>query len=200
MHKPTLAYPIGDSLYLNITDRCTLRCSFCPKYCTGPQVHQYDLTLTQRPDVDDVIDAIGDPTQYSEVVFCGFGEPTLRLQPLLDIADYIKANGGRVRLNTDGLANLVHKHNVLPQLAGRIDTLSVSMNAQTEAVYERHCCPALPGSYRAMLKFLEQAPHHIESVTATAIDGLDGVDIGACRQLAEQLGVNFKRRVLDVVG
>jgi len=200
MQKPILAYTIGDKRYLNITDRCTLRCTFCPKHRASPQVHAFDLSLPQRPEVEDVIEALGNPEDYREIVFCGFGEPTLRLKPLLEIADYVRQHGGRVRLNTDGLANLVHKRNVLPELSGRIDALSVSMNAQNESTYQRHCQPALRGSYAAMLDFLQRAPDYIDDVTATAIDGLDGVDIDACKRLAEQRNVAFRRRVLDVVG
>ena len=196
----TLAYTIRDARYLNITDRCTLRCRFCPKFRDGPRVQAFDLSLTNRPAVNDVIAAIGPVDNYREVVFCGFGEPTLRFQPLLQIARHVKSQGGRVRVNTDGLANRVHKRNVLPELAECVDSLSVSMNADTEAVYNFHCRPALTGSYRAMLDFLEQAPTYIGEVSASAIDGLAGVDIQACEQLATSRGVAFKRRALDVVG
>ncbi|TCK19127.1 TatD family-associated radical SAM protein [Thiogranum longum] len=200
MQTPVLAYTIGDKRYLNITDRCTLRCTFCPKYCTLPRVHEFDLSLAQRPETDDVINALGNPADYREVVFCGFGEPTLRLGPLLEIATHIKLHRGRVRVNTDGLANLVHKRNVLPELVGKIDALSVSMNTQNETLYQQHCQPALAGSFQAMLDFLELAPDYIESVTATAIDGLEGVNIEACRELATQRKVAFRKRVLDIVG
>jgi len=71
---------------------------------------------------------------------------------------------------------------------------------QTETLYEQHCRPAIPGSYLAMLDFLPEAPRYIRDVSASAIDGLDGVDIDACRRLAEQRGARFKRSVLDVVG
>ncbi len=200
MHNPTLAYTIGDKLYLNVTDRCTLRCTFCPKHVSQPRVRGYDLSLGTRPEVRDLIAAIGDPARYREVVFCGFGEPTLRLKPVLEISEYIHSRHGRVRINTDGLANLVHKRNVLPELSGRIDALSVSMNAHSEAVYNQHCRPALRGSYEAMLRFLEQSPRYVKEVTATAIDGLQSVDINACQRLASARGVQFRRRVLDVVG
>jgi len=200
MSQANLSYVIRDRLYLNITDRCTLECQFCPKTQGSKQVQGYDLALRKRPEYDEIIAAIADPTGYEEVVFCGFGEPTLRLKTLLQVARHIKAQGGRVRLNTDGLTNLVNKRNVLPEMAGLIDAVSVSMNAQNEAVYNRHCCPALPDSYAAMLAFLQQAPRYIPEVTATAIDGLEGVDIVACAQLAQELGVNFRARHLDVVG
>ncbi len=195
-----IAYRIGDRLYLSITDRCTLECAFCPKTQGNCLVHEYDLTMDHRPDVEEIIAAIDDPAKYAEIVFCGYGEPTLRLKVLLEVAHWVKEHGGKVRINTDGLANLVHKNNVLPQMQGLVDALSVSLNAQNEAVYERHCQPNLPGSYQAMLDFLQQAPRYVPQVTATAIDGLEGVDIDACRRLAEERGVNFKTRHLDVVG
>ena len=200
MNNSTLAYPIGDRLYLNVTDRCTLNCAFCPKHVARPRVRDYDLSLRARPDASDIIASIGDPARYSEVVFCGFGEPTLRLKLVLEVSDYIHSRHGRVRINTDGLANLVHKRNVLPAFTGRVDALSVSMNAHNETVYNRHCRPALRGSYQAMLSFLEQAPRYVNEVTATAIDGLEGVDIDACRKLATERGARFRRRVLDAVG
>jgi TatD family-associated radical SAM protein len=195
-----ISYTIGDRLYLNITDRCTLGCTFCPKNRGDRQLHQYDLTLDHLPTAQELIDAIGDPSVYSEVVFCGYGEPTLRLKVLLEVARYIKAHGGRVRVNTDGLANLVHKRNVLPELGECVDALSVSLNAQNAEVYERHCVPALPGSYDAVLAFLQEAPRYVAEVTATALDGLEGVDIPACERLAAELGVQFRKRTLGRVG
>lgn len=200
MPAQTLAYTIDNRRYLNVTDRCTLECAFCPKHNGSWQVHDYDLALVRRPTEEELIAAIGNPADFDEVVFCGFGEPTLRLKVLLAVARHVKRHGGRVRVNTDGLANLVHRRNVLPALASCVDALSISMNAQDQAVYDRHCRPALPGSYQAMLAFLEQAPRYIKDVTATAIDGLDGVDIDACQRLAVACGVGFRRRVLDVVG
>lgn len=196
----TIAYTIRNNLYLNITDRCTLECTFCPKHNGCMSVHEYDLTLDHRPSTEEIINAIGDPSRYEQVVFCGYGEPTLRLKVLLEVARHIKSMGGHVRVNTDGLANLSHKRNVLPELAPYVDALSVSMNASNEEVYIKHCQPALPGSFQAMLDFLALAPQYIPDVTATAIDGLEDVDIQGCEALATRCGVKFKRRVMDVVG
>lgn len=200
MAAQTISYRIEDNLYLNITDRCTLACEFCPKTQGRPRVHDFDLTLAHRPEIDEILAAIGDPSQYREIVFCGFGEPTLRLKVLLQVAHWVKARGGHVRVNTDGLANLVHKRNTLPELGRCVDALSVSLNAQDAAIYDRHCAPALTGSFDAMLDFLALAPRYVDQVTATAIDGLPGVDIAACQALAAARGVAFRRRVLDVVG
>jgi TatD family-associated radical SAM protein len=200
MIDQTIAYTIGDRCYLSITDRCTLACKFCPKTQGSMQVHEYDLTFNHRPNTDEIIAAIGDISDYSWIVFCGFGEPTLRLKTLLEVSDYIKQRGGRVRLNTDGLANLVHRRNVIPELAECIDAVSVSLNAQNESIYNLHCTPALEHSWQAMLDFLELASVSIPHVTATAINGLAGVDIAACRSLAKQRGVKFRQRELDLVG
>ncbi len=195
-----VSYQIDDNLYLSITDRCTLECAFCPKTHGDMQVKGYDLTFDHRPTAEEIIAAIDDPARYDEVVFCGYGEPTMRLNVLLEVARNVKARGGRVRLNTDGLSNLVHKHDTLPELAECVDALSVSLNAQNREVYDRHCRPNLPGSYEAMLAFLREAPNHIPDVTATAIDGLEGVDIAACEALAKECGVKFRRRHLNQVG
>ncbi len=196
----TLVYTIANSLYINLTDRCTLACEFCPKIQGSMDVHEYNLLLSTRHPVEEYLQKIGDPAQYDEIVFCGFGEPTLRIKELLEIAAYCKKAGTRVRVNTDGLGNLVNKRNILPELAKCVDALSVSMNAQNEEVYDQHCVPALQGSYKSMLEFLRLAPQYITDTTATAIDGLDGVDIDVCEKQAKNLGVKFRKRVLDIVG
>ncbi len=196
----TLVYTIDNKLYINLTDRCTLACTFCPKHQDSKQVHEYNLTLSERPDPEKIIAQIGDPTQYDEVVFCGFGEPTLRLKALILIANAVKASGGKTRLNTDGLASLFHKEDVIPLLSTCIDAVSISLNAQNEFLYQKYCAPSLPHSYTAVLAFIERASHWIPDVTVTAIDGLQGIDIQACKQLAEERGAKFRARYLDVVG
>lgn len=200
MSTDTITYPIGERLYINLGDRCTLRCAFCPKHNGSHEVHEYDLRLSRKPSAAQIIDSLGDPAAHEEIVFCGYGEPTLRLRELLEIAHHVKRHGGRVRVNTDGLANRVHRRNVLPELGRCVDALSVSLNAQNAAVYVRHCKPAFDGAFQAVLNFLRMAPRYVEEVTATAVDGLEDVDIEACQRIAAQSGVKFRRRLLDVVG
>ncbi len=195
-----IAYPLHGNLYLNITSRCTLRCTFCPKYNRTWEVQDYDLSLTREPTYEEIIAAIGDPAQYKEIVFCGLGEPTQRIDLLLAVARWLKARGARVRVNTDGLANLIHQRDVTAEMVGLIDSISISLNGHNEAVYERHTHPKIPGTYAAMLAFARAAHERGIAVTLTAIDGLDGVDIEACHAIADQLGVAFRRRVLDQVG
>jgi TatD family-associated radical SAM protein len=194
-------YELHGNCYLNLTNRCTLRCDFCPKFNKTWEVQGYDLRINGEPSAEALLAAIGDPIRFNEVVCCGLGEPTLHLDVLLATAEGLKARGARrVRVNTDGLANLVHGRDVTPSFFGRIDALSVSLNAQNEEVYNRNCRPLLPGAYDAVLQFVRRARLFVPDVTVTAIDGLPGVDIDACRRRARELGVSFRRRVLDEVG
>lgn len=198
---PAVAYALHGNCYLNVTSRCTLRCDFCPKFNHTWVVGGANLRLPQEPTVNEVLAAVGDPCGYDEVVFCGLGEPTLRLYEVIEIAAELHQRGARrVRLNTDGLANLVYGRDVTPDLEGPVDAMSISLNAQNETVYNRHCRPSLVGSYGGMLEFVDRVRDFVPDVTLTAIDGLEGVDIGACERIARDLGVKFRRRILGVVG
>lgn len=144
--------------------------------------------------------AMGDPTCYDEVVFCGYGEPLLRLDLVKEIATVLKQTGITVRVNTDGQANLVHGRNILPELAGLVDAISVSLNAPDAATYQRICRSEFgEPAYDAVKDFLVEAKKHIPVVTATAVT-LPGIDMSACREVAEQLQVAFRERVYNEVG
>lgn len=199
---PVIGYTLRGNRYLNVTSRCTLRCAFCPKFNGEWTVRDYRLRLhaDQEPDAKSLLAAAGEPGQYREVVFCGLGEPSLRLYTVLEVGAELRRRGVRVRLNTDGLANLVHGRDVTPDLEDSIDAVSVSLNAQDPETYGRHCRPPQPDAYPAMLEFAERAREFVPNVTLTAIDGLPGVDIDACRAVAERLDVGFRRRELGKVG
>lgn len=198
--KDILAYELHGNCYLNISNRCILRCRFCPKFDGQWDVQNYHLRLSHEPTVDELLQAIGDPERYNEIVFCGLGEPTTRLDVLLNLAEKLRDSSARIRLNTDGLGNLVHYMDITPLLADRVDAISISLNAQSKEVYDLHCRPPHPEAYESLLDFIACSKAHIADVTVTAIDGLEGVDINACRELADHLGVKFRRRVLGQVG
>ena len=200
MSDLTISYDLRGSRYLNVTNRCTLRCAFCPKFNGTWTVAGNDLRLSGEPDADQLIAAAGDPGAFHEIVFCGLGEPTLRLYTVLEAGAELRRRGGRVRLNTDGLANLIHGRDVTPDFEDSIDAISISLNAQNEDVYNRHCRPPMPGAFEALQDFAVRAREFVPSVILTAIDGLPGVDIGACRAIADRLGVGFRRRELGKVG
>ncbi|MGL4614848.1 MAG: TatD family nuclease-associated radical SAM protein [Shewanella sp.] len=196
----TLVYDIRQSRYLNITGRCSLRCGFCPKHNGSKQLHQYQLALSHQPKPEEIIPLLGNVAEFEEYVFCGFGEPTLNLPTLIAVAKEIKQRGGRVRVNTDGLGNLFHRRNILPELAPWVDSLSISLNADNEAAYNHHCRPKLAHSYAALHDFIAQAPQYIQQVQVSAIEGLEGVDIVRCREQVLAYGCEFKHRVLGKLG
>ncbi|HEX9114414.1 MAG TPA: TatD family nuclease-associated radical SAM protein, partial [Nitrospirota bacterium] len=194
-----ITYPIRNSLYLNITNRCTAACTFCVRYNTD-FVKGHNLRLTEEPTADAVIAEIGDPTRYAEIVFCGYGEPLLRLDVVKAVAAEVKRRKGKVRIDTNGHANLIHKRNVLPELAGLVDAVSVSLNAQNAEVYEKLTQPKFgPMTYDAVKEFIGEAKKYIPEVIATVVSA-PGVDIEACRKIAEGLGVKFRVREYNVVG
>ena len=194
-----IAYRIRDSLYLNLTNRCSNACTFCAKFKEFV-VKGHALKLDHEPDFVEVIRAIGDPTRYKEVVFCGYGEPLLRLELVKEVATWLHQRGVKVRINSDGQANLVHGRDILPELAGLVDTLSVSLNAADAEAYQRIChSPYGEQAYEGVKDFLRRAPAHIPEVIATAVT-LPGIDVAACRAVAKELGVNFREREYNEVG
>ncbi len=194
-----IAYRIRNSLYLNVTNRCTNACVFCAKF-RDFTVKGHHLRLDREPTVAEVRASIGDPTRFEEVVFCGYGEPLIRLDLVREVAGWLKGQGVRVRINTDGQANLVHGRDILPELAGLIDSVSVSLNAPDAETYQGICRSRFgEKGYKAVLEFLRLAPRHIPSVTATAV-ALPGIDMAACRRIAEDLGVEFREREYNEVG
>lgn len=195
-----IAYQAHGNLYLNITNRCNLKCRFCPKFNRQWVIDEHCLLLQQEPSTDEIISAIGDPDSYHQVVFCGLGEPTLRLSTLLEVAHYLKSKNTFIRLNTNGLANREYKEDITPELSNYIDALSISLNAQDEVVYDYHCRPKELGAYFEMRDFITCATENFNDITLTAIDGLQAVDIRACEKIAREYNVKFKRRVYNIVG
>lgn len=195
-----IAYAIRHSLYLNITNKCTNACVFCPKF-TDYTVKGHYLKLGPEPTLEEVLGALPVLSPFDEVVFCGFGEPTLRLDILKDVAGHLKAKGMRVRLDSDGLACLVHERNVLPELKGLIDCVSVSLNAPDAQTYAR-ICPSKYGeaAYGAVKDFIKEARKWVPEVIATVV-AMPGIDVEACRKIAEEdLGVTFRAREYNQVG
>jgi TatD DNase family protein len=193
-----IAYKIRDSLYLNITNRCTNKCSFCIRY-QSDFVKGHNLRLESEPTERELKKAIGDPSVFSEVVFCGYGEPTLRLDLVKSVASWVKERGGIVRLNTNGHGSLINKRNILPELRGLVDAVSVSLDAHDEETYNRVCRPAFKNAFQELVSFLREAKQYIPDVTATIV-AMEGVDVEKCRALCDSLGVQLRVRKLDVVG
>lgn len=195
-----IAYRIRNSLYLNITNRCSNRCSFCAKF-DDFTVKGHNLLLDGEPSYEEVMSAVGQPVaEIDEVVFCGYGESLIRLELVKQVAAELKRRGYRIRINTDGQANLVHARNVLPELAGLVDSISVSLNAADAAQYAELCLtPFGTAGFDAVCDFIRKAKGLIPQVVATVVT-VPGVDVDACRRLAESLGAEFRVREYAEVG
>jgi TatD family-associated radical SAM protein len=192
-----IAYELGENLYLNITNRCTNDCSFCVRNL-GPGVGGHDLWLKREPLAQEVIDAVNAmgkaPSEYEEVVFCGYGEPMMRLDAVIEVARYLKDHGAKVRIDTNGQANLIYGENVVPRLKGLVDTISISLNTENAEKYDKLCRPNFGSlAYDKMLEFAAECVKYIPRVILSVVD-IPGIDIDKCRDIAQGLGTELRIR------
>ena len=196
------AYTIRDSVYLNVTGKCTSACVFCRR-SANPVVKGHDLMLESDPSVEEMLAALEDEgyAERSEVVFCGYGEPTIRLEEILEAARRLREQGAmHIRLNTNGLGSLYHGRDITPEIAGIMDEVSVSLNAQDAGTFERLCRPSFGEvSYEAAKDFARSCLAAGMDVVLTVVDHPD-VDINACRAIAGGMGARFRVRPLNEVG
>ena len=201
MERVKIVYEIRDSLYINPTLRCTADCVFCARLI-DPVVKGHNLGLPEEdePTVDEALSLIGDPARYSEIVFCGYGEPTLRLDFIKDVSRWLQSKGMTVRLNTNGHANMIHGRDVVPELVGLIDTVSISLNAHDPAKYIKIMRDDFgERSFEGMIDFIKKCVAAGIITHLTVVD-LPGIDVEASRKLAYGLGAEFRVRKYDAVG
>jgi len=197
---PAIVYPIRDSLYVNLTNRCTDDCIFCVTKTTD-FVMGHNLRLENEPTAKEIIEAVGDPKRYDEIVFCGYGEPTLRLDCMIEVAKALKKKGAKIRLTTNGHGDLINKRHIAGELAGLIDRVSVSLNAPDKETYNKVCRPSFgPDTFDRVKDFIAECREKLPEVEVTCVD-YEGVDIKGCEKVAtEELKVKFRPRRFNVVG
>ncbi len=192
-----IVYTLGDNLYINLTNRCPCNCAFCIRK-EGDTVGDSDrLWLSgDEPTAARVIELLKkrDLSRYRQVVFCGYGEPTEALGVLLEVASWLKAQGATVRINTNGLADLINGQPVAPLLEGRVDIVSVSLNEATPERYDEICQPCFEGAFEVLLKFAADCKSHVPTVVLSVVDVIGEEEIERSRQIAESLGVGFRVR------
>ncbi|MBP2029694.1 TatD family-associated radical SAM protein [Methanohalophilus levihalophilus] len=195
-HNNTICYEAHGNLYLNITNRCSADCTFCVRnFQTG--VYGYDLRLSRDPSLEEIIAELEkhDISEYGEIVFTGFGEPTLRFEVLLKITGWLKSKEAYIRLDTNGHAQLINPENdVIENLkdAG-LDAVSVSLNAESKEKYDRICKPAYPDAYQAMLDFTKNARNAGIDTRMTVVR-IPEIDIDKCREIATSIRADFHVR------
>lgn len=187
-----VAYQLHNSLYLNITNRCPNACAFCIRGSkTGVG---YNLWLKDEPSLAEVIKAIGDPSGYREIVFCGYGEPLMRPEIVEGTARWLKQWSVPVRLNTNGLADLFLGYDILPQLKGLIDIISISLNADNAQLYHKLCRSEFgERAFPTILEFTKRSLKYIPKVILSVVNYPE-VNLEKARAIAEEIGVGFRIR------
>ena len=192
-----ITYEVGNGLYVNVTNRCTNSCDFCVRSVADGTYG--DLWLEKEPEKEEILDSIlsQDLSRYSELVFCGYGEPTERMDDILWVSGEVKKKSSiPIRINTNGHACLIAGHDVTPALAGKIDCVSVSLNASNAKDYVKICHPEYgEAAFDALLEFAEKAAKYVPSVIFSVVAGtIPEKELEECKKLASERGVKLKIR------
>ena len=198
----TIFYEVHDNLYVNLTNKCPCSCTFCLRQNRDHMEESDSLWLEHEPTYEEAIEEIKkfDIEKYGEIVFCGFGEPTEALDVLLKLAKYIKDTFNKpIRINTNGLGNLVNGKDITPMLAGLIDTISISLNTPNAEEYYRIVRPKFgPDSFKEMLDFAKEAVKYVPNVVLTTVDTtITKEEEEECRRICESIGVRYRIRAWE---
>lgn len=198
----TITYEVRNGLYLNITNRCPCSCTFCIRNNAAGVYGSEPLWLDHEPSFEEICEAIDrkDLSSFKEVVFCGYGEPTERLEVLLRTAGYIRSKSDiQIRINTNGLSDLINGRRTAPELKGRIDAVSVSLNATSRDDYLRLVRPKFGAeAFDAMLSFTKDCKEFVPDVRMTVVDVVTSKEEQEeSRRICEELGVRLRIRAYE---
>lgn len=192
----------GITCYVNSTNRCNCACTFCLRN-TKEMAEENSLWLEKEPTVNQIIDEFKkyDLKKFKEVVFCGFGEPLIRYDDLMEVARYLKDNQKDlpIRINTNGLANVYAKRDITADFKGLIDTVSISLNAPDKEEYYQLTRAAYGiESFDQMLDFAFKCKSYVPNVVLTVVDIIGKQKIAACQKIADDLQVILRVRPFEV--
>ena len=194
----TIFYPIGDSLYVNLTNKCPCRCVFCVREEHETVGDNNSLWLDHDPSMEEIKADLErfNLDDYKEIVFCGFGEPMMRMDDLIETAKYIKSKADiKTRINTNGLGDLIHEKNTAECIKDCIDSVSISLNAPDKESYCRVTRPKFgEQSFDAMLKFAEECRDCGINIAFSVVDEITPEEIEKSKELAASLGVKLRVR------
>lgn len=197
--KPAVVYRYKSNLYINITNRCTNRCQFCTARYSDYFVG-YNMRLQKEPSLSEILKALKEYPDEREVTFCGYGEPFIRYQLVIEAGRALKKRGYKIRVVTNGQANLIARKNILPELKGLIDKISVSFHVEDKERYNNLCQPEFgPDTFDKVKEFVCQARKYIPWVEITFLN-LPGLEESKCKEIAHQLGVNYRLREYNYHG
>ena len=200
MEDYNLVYFLDGNIYINLTNLCTNDCVFCIRALKDDVVGANLRLSDESVSVEDIIEQLKamEAKISQEIVFCGYGEPLIKLEEVKQVARYIKENypNVKVRVNTNGQANLIHKRNIVPELVGLIDKVSVSLNAQNRELYNELAMPKFENAYESLKEFIRECVKNGIDTTATVVTGYKHypVDIDECKKITSELGAKFRER------
>lgn len=201
----TILYEVHNGLYVNMTNKCPCACTFCLRQNMDKMGNSESLWLDREPTVDEVKAEFDkfDMSKYSEVVFCGFGEPTERLYDILQVCEYIKKKYKNIpiRINTNGMSDLVNGKNTAPDFAGKIDTVSISLNTpDKQRFFELTRCKFGIDSFDSMLKFAGEVKNYVKKVVLTTVaTTITKEEEDKCREICDNLGVEYRIRPWETI-
>lgn len=197
-----ILYEVHNGLYVNMTNRCPCACVFCLRQTKDEMENSGSLWLEREPSADEVINEFSkfDMEKYEEVVFCGFGEPTERLEDVLKVAEFIKKTYDiPIRINTNGLSDLIHKKDTAPMFEGLIDTVSISLNTPNPERYLELTRNKFGiESFDALLNFAKNVKKYVKKVVLTTVSTtLTAQEEAECRDICSRLGVDYRIRPFE---
>ena len=196
------AYYLGNLMNINVTNLCTNECVFCIKSATD-SVGGVNLVLEEENfSHEDIIKEIRETfiDNTKEIVFCGYGEPLIKLDIVKNVAKFIKENypDVQLRVNSNGQGNLIHKRNIVPELVGLIDKISISLNAENAELYQELSKSNYEAEtvYQAVKDFISECVKNGIDTTATIVTGFGDykIDVEKCKKITEELGAKFRIR------
>ncbi len=194
-----ISYEIGKKLYLNITNKCPCNCTFCIRNNGDGAYGSDPLWLEHQPTIDEVIANLKtrDLDSYEEIIFCGYGEPTCELEILKTTAAYIRSvSKTPLRLNTNGLGNLINKRDIASEFEGLLDTVSVSLNASDAEAYDKVTRPSFKGvnCFEEMLTFAKRVKLFVPNTMLTVVDVIGQEEIAKSQAIADSVGIQLRVR------
>ena len=193
-----IIYRYHDKVYFNITNRCPCRCTFCIRNTPHGLGPDHELWLEKEPSLEEIKKAIDeyDFGECKEVVFCGYGEPLMALEKLIWTSGYLKERFGfRIRVDTNGLGDLIHGRPVAKELCQAVDAVSISLNMPDADSYNQVVRPDFgKKSFHALLSFAADCRKYLEDVRFTVVDVIGEEAVENCRKLAESVGIPLRVR------
>ena len=198
----TILYEVHDNLYVNLTNKCPCACAFCLRNNKDQMNNSGSLWLKRDVTFKEAVAEIQkfDMDTYKELVFCGFGEPAEALEVLLEFARYVKEHyKNPIRMNTNGLGNLIHGRNIVPEMKGLIDTVSISLNTPDAEEYHQLVRSKFgEQSFEAVLAFAEECTKYIPQVIMTTVaTTITPEEELQCREICDKIGVSYRIRQME---